>query len=136
MKRLLVALAIAMSLAGVANAATPHPQYVAATTFAAGETINLEIRGKQTGLMYASKYITVACTQNVYVSFDATEQTNGFYTATETDARDGSSADHEVSSTVYIPANTKISFKGHFTTITSVTASTPGTFEVWAEYGD
>lgn len=135
MKTLTMLLVALLLLAGVAFA-DPMPKYGKATTFANDETFYLGVRGKQTGLVYRTAYVTLQSTQDVYVEFDPAAELSGYYTVAESAAWGGATYTYTLGQTVFCPSSTKVVVKVAATSFKFSGVTVAGDMEVWAEYDE
>jgi hypothetical protein len=142
MKTLVLAILLMASTAFAAQA--PTPKYVAITTCADGATVYLAQKGKQTGFIYETTYVTIASAEAMYITFNANIEVAEFYTAEQTAVQLGLTHTYYVGknataarvNSVLVPGSSaKVTFKvsARSFTMTGVDAS-PSGMEVWAEY--
>lgn len=135
MKRLVVLLLV-MALAVPSFAArASSPKYLKITTVANDADVYLGVRGRQTGVEYATTYVTLQASAALNVQFDVDAELSGYYTVTESGTWGGTSYDYYLGNKVYCPAGVKITLKvsAKKLLITDV-GGAPGSLEIWAEY--
>lgn len=133
MKRFLIVLMMLMASSAFGKA--PGPKYVNIPTFANDETVYMAIRGKQTGRIYETTYVTVSSTQAVDIQFDPDAEVTGYYDAQITGQWSGLSYSYYAGNTFHVPGGSvKITIKVKSKYFVFSGVGTPGAMDVWIEY--
>lgn len=133
MKKLLFALSVFLALPMFALAG-PMPREVTVSSTANTETVYIGARGLQTRIEYASAYVTITCTEDCTVTFEATNDAAGYYAGVTAAEWDGASHDHYVVPGVSITADETKTIKVSATEFTISDVSVAGTMVVLVEY--
>lgn len=136
MKKLLFALAVFLALPLAAAAEAPMPRSVSIANTANTETVYIGVVGRQTTIEYASTYVTILCTEDCTVTFDAAADVAGYYSGESSASWGGATHDHYAVRGVPIVADEAKTFKVEATEFTISDVSVSGTMTVWVEYED
>jgi len=135
MKKMLFALSMFLALPLMALS-EPMPREATVADTANTETVYLGAVGRQTGLEYASAYVTITCTQDCTVTFEATKDVAGYYDGVSSAGWRGASRDHYVDRGISIVADETKTIKVKATEFTISDVSVAGTMVVLVEYED